>query len=77
MDTSDPEIIFDHSGRCNHCVIEYFRKPLWFPNDQGRKLLDEIVYKIKKKRNQFEYDIMIGLSGGVDSSYLAYFLKKL
>lgn len=77
MDTSDPNITFDDDGVCSHChYFENERKPNWFPNKEGKIILDREIERIKKNRKDFEYDCMIGLSGGVDSSYLAYFLKK-
>lgn len=73
MDTSDPEISFNAAGVCNHCrrVEEQFVGKRWFPKD-GRERLDAIVAQIRKDGEGKEYDCVIGLSGGVDSSYLAY-----
>ena len=77
MDTSDPNIVFDKDGICSHChYFEKVRKPNWFPNVEGRKILDKKISDIKERRKNEQYDCMIGLSGGVDSSYLAYVLKK-
>ncbi len=77
MDTSDPSIIFDANGVCSHChYFDNVRKPTWFPNDEGKSRLDRKIAVLKKERAGHEYDCMIGLSGGVDSSYLAYFLKN-
>ena len=76
MDITDPEIIFDEKGLCNHC--RYFHEVTskhWFPNDEGKKKLDTLFSKIKQKGKEKEYDCIIGLSGGVDSSYLALKLK--
>ena len=76
MDITDPEIIFDEKGLCNHC--RYFHEVTskhWFPNDEGKKKLDTLFSKIKQKGKGKEYDCIIGLSGGVDSSYLALMLK--
>jgi len=76
MDTSDPEITFDEDGICNHCKrFDTLLKPRWFPNEEGEKKFRDIVKKIKKDGKNSEYDCVIGLSGGVDSSYLAYLLK--
>ncbi len=76
MDTSDPEISFDKNGVCNHCRrFENELKQGWFPNEEGKKRLNAIVEKIKYEGKDHEYDCVIGLSGGVDSSYLAYILK--
>lgn len=72
MDTSDPQIVFDEDGVCNHC--RYFDdvvKPRWFPNDEGGRRLDAIVQRIKQEGAGKRYDCIIGLSGGADSSYLA------
>lgn len=77
MDTTDPKINFDAKGVCNHC--RYFDNVLsknWYPNDEGARKLDEIIFKIQKESKNKNYDCVIGLSGGVDSSYLAYILKK-
>jgi len=77
MDTSDPEIVFDDNGVCNHCKnFEDNQKPKWFPNEEGKKKLDTIIANIKSNGKNKEYDCVIGLSGGVDSSYLAYVLRK-
>jgi N-acetyl sugar amidotransferase len=76
MDITDPEIIFDEKGLCNHC--RHFHEVTskhWFPNDEGKKKLDTLFSKIKQKGKGKEYDCIIGLSGGVDSSYLALKLK--
>jgi N-acetyl sugar amidotransferase len=76
MDTTDPEISFDENGVCNHCMrFENEIKSKWFPNEEGRKKLDTIIGQIKIDGKSKEYDCVIGLSGGVDSSYLAYVLR--
>lgn len=78
MDTTDLDIKFDEKGVCNHCLkFESRLKKNWFPNDEGKKRLDKIVNQIKNDGKNKKYDCVIGLSGGVDSSYLAYILKKL
>jgi aminotransferase len=78
MDTSDPEIFFNEDGVCNHCIS--FEKLLgteWFPNNVGKNKLDKIVSKIKHEGKNKKYDCIIGLSGGIDSSYLALKVKEL
>ncbi|WP_109302015.1 N-acetyl sugar amidotransferase [Aquimarina sp. AU474] len=78
MDTSDPEIVFDQEGNCNHCNEAIERaNGLWFPNKEGEQKLVAIAEKIKKTQKNKEYDCIIGLSGGVDSSYLAYRVVQL
>lgn len=77
MDTSDSEIIFDEKGVCDHCENYYNNiLPNWHPDELGEKELDTIVDKIKKDGVGKKYDCLIGLSGGVDSSYVAYYAKE-
>jgi N-acetyl sugar amidotransferase len=78
MDTSDPDIVFDNEGNCNHCssALELGRQT-WFPDENGERKLQHIVEKIKYEERNNEFDCIIGLSGGVDSSYLAWFARKL
>jgi len=72
MDTSDPEITFDELGVCNHChnFVDVTSKG-WFPNEEGTRKLEQIVEQIKRAGKGREYDCILGLSGGIDSSYLA------
>lgn len=77
MDTSDPDIEFDAAGVCNHCRnFDQHLRPHWHPDETGRRMLDAIVAKIKREGQSKSYDCAIGLSGGVDSSYLAYVARK-
>lgn len=72
MDTSDPEISFDSDGVCNHCrEFDVLSKNEWFPNNEGSKRWAKLVEDIKLSGKGKEYDCILGLSGGVDSSYLA------
>lgn len=72
MDTTDAEIQFDKNGVCNHChFFHNDRAKSWFPNAEGEKKLQEIFSEMKSKTNNKDYDCILGLSGGVDSSYLA------
>ena len=77
MDTTDPNIVFDDNGICNHCLeFEYKTKLNWFPNKEGSKRLKGIIDEIKLAGRGRDYDCIIGLSGGVDSSYLALKVSK-
>jgi N-acetyl sugar amidotransferase len=78
MDTTDVEITFNEEGLCNHC-IEYFElKPHYVYEDVvGKQKLDALVKTIKDNSKDSEYDCIIGVSGGVDSSYVAYKAKQL
>lgn len=72
MDTTDPEINFDEKGVCNHCrEFDEVTSKRWFPNAEGDKKLQAIYEKMKKENANKDYDCILGLSGGVDSSYLA------
>jgi N-acetyl sugar amidotransferase len=76
MDTTDPDITFDENGVCNHCRrFETELKQKWFPNKEGKKKLNKIIEQIRNDGKGRNYDCIIGLSGGVDSSYLAYMLR--
>jgi N-acetyl sugar amidotransferase len=77
MDTSDPKITFDENGVCDHC--NNFRKrvlPNWHPNEHGLKVLQKKIDQIKKRGVGRDFDCIIGMSGGVDSSYLTYVAKE-
>jgi N-acetyl sugar amidotransferase len=78
MDTSDPHIVFDENGICNHCHnYDKAIKNQVFPGESGRKILDSFIKRVKKEGQGKEYDSIIGVSGGVDSSYVAYLVNKL
>ncbi|QQL50851.1 N-acetyl sugar amidotransferase [Mucilaginibacter ginkgonis] len=78
MDTSDSEIVFDKDGVCNHVALyqEAIDKLLVPPHEREERL-KELVTKIKADGRDQQYDCIIGLSGGIDSSYVAYLVKKL
>ena len=78
MDTSDPWISFDQNGLCNHCQT-YDRYAAKFGSVESQKpALNAMVAKLKANGQGKDYDCIMGLSGGVDSSYLAWFaVKKL
>jgi len=71
MDISDPKITFNEEGVCNHCLNFENTKKNWFPNEEGQKKLEAYLSQIKKSGHNQEYDCIIGLSGGIDSAYLA------
>lgn len=78
MDESDPNIQFDERGFCNNCIeAEKLLKERWFPNDIGENKLKLLIPQIKKTGKGRNYDCVIGLSGGVDSSYLLYVAIKI
>ena len=79
MDSSDHEIVFDDLGYCNHCTasIKRWNSPEFQDLIQRQKSLDQWLSNIKAAGKGKEYDCIIGLSGGVDSSYVAYLVKKV
>ena len=77
MDTTAPEIIFDENGQCEYCHNFYTNiLPNWKTDQSGWESLMKIVKKIKKEGKGKEYDCLMGISGGVDSSYMAYLAKE-
>ena len=78
MDTSDPQISFDEDGRCDFCKNYYTTiKPSWHPGEKGKKELLQIAEKIKQNTRGKKYNCIIGMSGGVDSSYLTYIATEV
>lgn len=69
MDTTDPEIVFDENGICNHCksAVSMLEKL-----EEEKKTFDLVSYirNIKKEGKDKEYDCVVGISGGVDSSFV-------
>lgn len=76
MDTSDPEIVFDERGWCDHCTNFYNNiAPNWHPGPRGEAELMRIAEQIRQEGRGRDHDCIIGISGGVDSSYLTYLAK--
>lgn len=76
MDSSNPHVEFDAIGECNCCRDARARMPIeWHPNADGRRRLGTLVEFLKREGRGKPYDAMVGLSGGVDSAYLAHLLK--
>ena len=65
MDTTDPDISFDEYGVCDHCNSFFSSTlPSWKPNSS----LKSLVHRIKSQGKGRDFDCLIGMSGGVDSS---------
>lgn len=77
MDISDPGITFDKNGVCDYCSnYEETIKPSWNTGDKGAAELLQLAKKIKAEGKGKDFDCIIGLSGGLDSSYVAYIAKE-
>lgn len=76
MDTSDSAIVFDEKGICDHCKNYYENTlPSWHTDERGMAELMAIADKIKQEGQGKDFDCIIGMSGGIDSSYLVYVAK--
>ena len=77
MDTTDSKITFDEFGVCDHCRDFYENvQPSWHPDERGKKELGEIIDKIKKDGEGRDFDCIMGMSGGADSSYMLHLVVK-
>ncbi|MFN6414407.1 MAG: N-acetyl sugar amidotransferase [Pseudomonadota bacterium] len=78
MDTSDPNIVLNENEICNHCLsYEERKKQIILPSPEREEKLNSIITALKNKNKNKDYDCIIGLSGGIDSSYLAYWASKV
>lgn len=77
MDTSDPTITFDERGWCDFCRnFETNLKPNWHPGERGIREITPLIEKIKQEGKGRDHDCLIGISGGLDSSYVTYVAKE-
>lgn len=77
MDTSDPNIVFDSQGQCEYCLnFKNNIQPSWQTDERGENELNLLAEKIKQEGKGKDFDCIIGLSGGLDSSYVAYVAKE-
>lgn len=77
MDTSDSKITFDERGWCDYCNNFYTNiAPNWHPDDQGARMIAPLIDRIRKEGLGRDHDCLIGISGGLDSSYVAYMAKE-
>ena len=77
MDTSDEKIIFDDRGWCDYCCNYHKNiQPNWHPNEKGIAAITPLIEQIKREGAGQDHDCLIGISGGLDSSYVAYVAKE-
>ncbi|MDP1853058.1 MAG: N-acetyl sugar amidotransferase [Candidatus Omnitrophota bacterium] len=77
MDTTAPGIVFDEKGECGFCKLHDKLEKLYPLNEDGEKILNRLIVKLKKKERSSKYNCIIGVSGGRDSTYLLYLAKKI
>lgn len=78
MDTTDTMIVFDEKGVCDHCnTFSRHTLPGWHTDERGAKILQAMVVRIKREGIGKDFDCIIGMSGGIDSSYLVYAAKEI
>lgn len=76
-DRADQTITFDENGVCNYCTRALAdAQNVWFPNAQGQEKLNALLSQIREAGKGRKYDCIMGISGGLDSSYLAYLGSK-
>ena len=78
MDTSDPKIVFNENGESDY-YVNYKKNilPSWHTDERGYLELMRLAEKIKAEGRKRDFDCIIGLSGGLDSSYVAYIAKEV
>jgi N-acetyl sugar amidotransferase len=77
LDTSFHNIKFDAKGICNYCSTYKNNIHGKLSKSKKQNILDKITNKIKKSKYKKEYDCIIGVSGGLDSSYLVYYTVEI
>lgn len=76
-DESVPNIKFDENGICNYCHIHDQLNQEYPTGDEGNRRLQAIAEKIRNEGGRKKYDVVVGVSGGADSSYMLYLTKQL
>ena len=76
-DETTPSITFDHDGVCNYCRLHDDLDAQYPTGDAGERRLRELAEVIKKDGRKRPFDVVVGVSGGCDSSYLIYKAKEL
>jgi N-acetyl sugar amidotransferase len=77
MDTTDPVIRFNDKGECNHCT-EFLEKRIHhnYKGEESDHQYNALIAEMKKAGKGKKYDCVLGLSGGIDSSYVAHIAIK-
>ena len=77
MDTTDSSIVFNENGVCDHC-IDYYKniEPIYEKNVSDKSEINKLFKKVKDQGKNSKFDCIIGVSGGIDSSYLCYLMAE-
>ncbi len=77
MDSTDSNIKFNEKGICDHCLnYKNIIRPNWHDDEVGRKDVESIMNKIKRSTKNEDFNCLLGLSGGADSSYMLHLTVK-
>jgi N-acetyl sugar amidotransferase len=77
MDTSDANIVFDERGWCDFCNnYEKNIVPHWHTDENAQAEMIRTAERVRRERKGRDHDCLLGISGGVDSSYLAWLAKE-
>lgn len=77
MDESEEGVTFDSGGQCNCCRDAIQRRPHeWWPGTEGQARMDRLVARLREEGRGRRYDAMVGLSGGIDSAFLAHHMAS-
>jgi len=76
MDATIPEITFDQNGKCVYCYIHESLENAYPLGEKGKQSIDQLFADIKRRGQGRDYDCVVGVSGGTDSTYLVHVLKE-
>lgn len=76
-DAGVPSISFDDEGVCNYCRLHDQMDAEYPTGDVGRQRLQEMAERIRRDGRKRDYDVVVGVSGGCDSSFMLYYAKRV
>jgi hypothetical protein len=77
MDATVPGIHFDKKGECNYCHMHDGLEAMYPKGPEGKRILDAMAEKMRKRGRGRKYDCVVGVSGGRDTSYCLYYVKEI